>query len=95
MPSAGSTTVISSIGSTTNMIPALYEVRTDTAIGSSFVANFTCVKTGGSSDLVSLTVNAGTAISNYYSIGGTTKYLYISAFSGTGANTNSISVWTR
>jgi hypothetical protein len=81
MPSAGSTTVISSVGSTTNMIPALYEVRTDTAIGSSFVANFTCVKTGGSSDLVSLTVNAGTAISNYFSIGSTTKYLYISSFS--------------
>jgi hypothetical protein len=95
MPSAGSTTVISSVGSTTNMIPALYEVRTDTAIGSSFVANFTCVKTGGSSDLVSLTVNAGTAISNYFSIGSTTKYLYISSFSGTGTSGNAISVWTR
>lgn len=95
MPSAGSTTTISSVGSTTNMIPALYEVRTDTAIGSSFVANFTCVKTGGSSDLVSLTVNAGTAISNYFSIGSTTKYLYISSFSGTGTSGNAISVWTR
>ena len=95
MPSAGSTTVISSVGSTTNMIPALYEVRTDTAIGSSFVAHFTCVKTGGSSDLVSLTVNAGTAISNYFSIGSTTKYLYISSFSGTGTSGNAISVWTR
>jgi hypothetical protein len=95
MPSAGSTTVISSVGSTTNMIPALYEVRTDTAIGSTFVANFTCVKTGGSSDLVSLTVNAGTAISNYFSIGSTTKYLYISSFSGTGTSGNAISVWTR
>jgi hypothetical protein len=95
MPSAGSTTVISSVGSTTNMIPALYEVRTDTAVGSSFVANFTCVKTGGSSDLVSLTVNAGTAISNYFSIGSTTKYLYISSFSGTGTSGNAISVWTR
>ena len=95
MPAAGSTTVISSVGSTTNMIPALYEVRTDTAIGSSFVANFTCVKTGGSSDLVSLTINAGTAISNYFSIGSTTKYLYISSFSGTGTSGNAVSVWTR
>jgi len=95
MPAAGSTTVISSVGSTANMIPALYEVRTDTAIGSSFVANFTCVKTGGSSDLVSLTINAGTAISNYFSIGSTTKYLYISSFSGTGTSGNAVSVWTR
>ena len=95
MPAAGSTTVISSVGSTANMIPALYEVRTDTAIGSSFVANFTCVKSGGSSDLVSLTINAGTAISNYFSIGSTTKYLYISSFSGTGASGNAVSVWTR
>ena len=95
MPAAGSTTVISSVGSTANMIPALYEVRTDTAIGSSFVANFTCVKTGGSSDLVSLTINAGTAISNYFSIGSTTKYLYISSFSGTGTSGNTVSVWTR
>jgi hypothetical protein len=95
MPSAGSTTVITSIGSTTNMIPALLEVRTDTAIGSSFVANFTCVKSGGGSDLVSLTINAGTAISNYFSIGGTTKYLYVSSFSGTGTSGNAISVWTR
>jgi len=95
MPSAGSTTSISSVGSTTNMIPALYEVRTDTAIGSSFVANFTCIKSGGGSDLVSLTVDSGTGISNYFSIGGTTKYLYISAFSGTGTSGNTISVWTR
>ncbi len=95
MPAAGSTTVISSVGSTANMIPALYEVRTDTAIGSSFVANFTCVKSGGSSDLVSLTINAGTAISNYFSIGSTTKYLYISSFSGTGTSGNAVSVWTR
>jgi hypothetical protein len=95
MPAAGSTTVISSVGSTANMIPALYEVRTDTSIGSSFVANFTCVKTGGSSDLVSLTINAGTAISNYFSIGSTTKYLYISSFSGTGTSGNAVSVWTR
>ena len=95
MPSAGSTTVISSVGSTTNMIPALYEVRTDTAIGNSFIANFYCVKTSGSTDLVSLTVNAGTAISNYFSIGSTTKYLYISSFSGTGTSGNAISVWTR
>ena len=95
MPAAGSTTVISSVGSTANMIPALYEVRTDTAIGSSFVANFTCVKTGGCSDLVSLTINAGTAISNYFSIGSTTKYLYISSFSGTGTSDNAVSVWTR
>ena len=95
MPAAGSTTIISSVGTTANMIPALYEVRTDTAIGSSFIANFTCVKSGGSTDLVSLTVNAGTAISTYYSIGGTTKYLYISSFSGTGSDTNAISVWTR
>jgi hypothetical protein len=95
MPAAGSTTVISSVGTTANMIPALYEVRTDTAIGSSFIANFTCFKSGGSTDLVSLTINAGTAISNYYSIGGTTKYLYISSFSGTGSDTNAISVWTR
>ena len=95
MPAAGATTVISSVGSTTNMIPALYEVRTDTSIGSSFVANFTCVKSGGSSDLVSLTIDAGTGVSNYFSIGGTAKYLYISSFSGTGSDTNSISVWTR
>jgi hypothetical protein len=95
MPAAGSTTVISSVGTTTNMIPALYEVRTDTAIGSSFIANFTCVKSGGSTDLVSLTINAGTAISTYYSIGSTQKYLYISSFSGTGSDTNAISVWTR
>jgi hypothetical protein len=95
MPAAGSTTVISSVGTTANMIPALYEVRTDTAIGSSFIANFTCFKSGGSTDLVSLTINAGTAISNYYSIGGTTKYLYISSFSGIGSDTNAISVWTR
>jgi hypothetical protein len=95
MPAAGSTTVISSVGSTANMIPALYEVRTDTAIGSSFVANFNCVKTGGSSDLISLTINAGTAISNYFSIGSTTKYLYISSFSGTGTSGNAVSVWTR
>jgi hypothetical protein len=95
MPSAGSTTTISSVGSTTNMIPALYEVRTDTAIGNSFIANFYCVKTSGSTDLVSLTVNAGTAISNYFSIGSTTKYLYISSFSGTGTSGNAISVWTR
>ena len=95
MPSAGSTTVISSVGSTTNMIPALYEVRTDTAIGSSFVANFTCVKSGGSTDLVSLTIDSGTGISNYFSIGGTTKYLYVSSFSGTGTSGNAISVWTR
>ena len=95
MPAAGSTTTISSVGSTTNMIPALYEVRTNTAIGNSFIANFTCVKTGGSTDLVSLTVDSGTGISTYYSIGGTTKYLYISSFSGTGTSGNAISVWTR
>jgi hypothetical protein len=95
MPAAGSTTVISSVGSTTNMIPALYEVRTDTAIGSSFVANFNCYKSNGGTDLVSLTINAGTAISNYFSIGSTTKYLYISSFSGTGTSGNAISVWTR
>ena len=95
MPAAGSTTVISSVGSTTNMIPALYEVRTDTAIGSSFVANFNCYKSNGGTDLVSLTINAGTAISNYFSIGSTTKYLYISSFSGTGTSGNAVSVWTR
>jgi hypothetical protein len=95
MPAAGSTTVISSVGSTANMIPALYEVRTDTAIGSSFVANFNCYKSNGGTDLVSLTINAGTAISNYFSIGSTTKYLYISSFSGTGTSGNAISVWTR
>ena len=95
MPAAGSTTVISSVGSTANMIPALYEVRTDTAIGSSFVANFNCYKTNGGTDLVSLTINAGTAISNYFSIGSTTKYLYISSFSGTGTSGNAVSVWTR
>ena len=95
MPAAGSTTVISSVGSTTNMIPALYEVRTDTAIGSSFVANFNCYKSNGGTDLVSLSINAGTAISNYISIGSTTKYLYISSFSGTGTSGNAISVWTR
>jgi hypothetical protein len=95
MPAAGSTTVISSVGTTANMIPALLEVRTDTAIGSSFVANFTCVKTGGSTDLVSLAIDAGTGISNYFSVGSTTKYLYISSFSGTGTSGNAISVWTR
>lgn len=95
MPAAGSTTVISSVGSTANMIPALYEVRTDTAIGSSFVANFNCYKSNGGTDLVSLTINAGTAISNYFSIGSTTKYLYISSFSGTGTSGNAVSVWTR
>ena len=95
MPAAGSTTVISSVGSTTNMIPALYEVRTDTAIGSSFVANFNCYKSNGGTDLVSLTINSGTAISNYFSIGSTTKYLYISSFSGTGTSGNAVSVWTR
>ena len=95
MPSAGSTTTITSIGSTTNMIPALYEVRTDTAIGSSFVCNFNCFKSNGGTDLVSLTIDAGTGISNYFNIGGTTKYLYISSFSGTGTSGNAISVWTR
>jgi len=95
MPSAGSTTSISSVGSTTNMIPALLEVRTDTAIGNSFIANFNCVKSNGGTDLVSLTVDAGVGISNYFSIGGTTKYLYISSFSGTGTSGNAISVWTR
>ena len=95
MPAAGSTTVITSIGSTTNMLPVLFEVRTDTAIGSSFVANFNCVKSTGSTDLVSLTIDAGTGISTYYSIGGTQKYAYISSFSGTGSDTNAISVWIR
>ena len=95
IPAAGSTTTISSVGSTTNMIPALLEVRTDTAIGSSLVANFNCVKSGGSTDLISLTIDAGTGISNYYSIGGSTKYLYISSFSGTGTSGDAISVWTR
>lgn len=95
MPAAGSTTSITSIGSTSNMIPALFEVRTDTAIGSSFVANFNCVKSNGGTDLVSLTIEAGTGISNYYSIGSTQKYLYISSFSGTGTSGNEISVWIR
>lgn len=95
MPAAGSTTTISSIGTTTNMIPALYEVRTDTAIGSSLIANFSCVKSNGGTDLVSLTIEAGTGISNYFSIGSTQKYLYISSFSGTGTSGNAISVWTR
>ena len=95
MPSAGSTTTITSIGSTTNMIPALYEVRTDTAIGSSFICNFNCFKSNGGTDLVSLTIDAGTGISNYFSIGGTSKYLFISSFSGTGSSGNAISVWTR
>jgi len=95
MPAAGSTTVISSVGSTTNMIPALLEVRTDTAIGNSFVANFNCYKSNGGTDLVSLTIDSGTGISNYFSIGSTTKYLYISSFSGTGTSGNAISVWTR
>ena len=95
MPAAGSTTTISSIASTTNMVPALLEVRTDTAIGSSFIANFTCLKTGGSTDLVSLEIPSGTGISTYYSIGGTQKYLYVSSFSGTGSDTNAISVWIR
>ena len=95
MPSAGSTTTITSIGSTTNMIPALYEVRTDTAIGSSFICNFNCFKSNGGTDLVSLTIDAGTGISNYFSIGGTSKYLFISSFSGTGTSGNEISVWTR
>lgn len=95
MPAAGSTTSISSVGSTTNMIPALLEVRTDTAIGSSFICNFNCVKSSGGTDLVSLTIDAGTGISNYYSIGSTQKYLYISSFSGTGTSGNAISVWTR
>ena len=95
MPAAGSTTVISSIGSTTNMLPVLFEVRTDTAIGSSFVANFNCVKSTGSTDLISLTIDAGTGISTYYSIGGTQKYAYISSFSGTGSENNAISVWIR
>ena len=88
MPSAGSTTTITSIGSTTNMIPALYEVRTDTAIGSSFICNFNCFKSNGGTDLVSLTIDAGTGISNYFSIGGTSKYLFISSFSGTGTSEN-------
>ena len=95
MPAAGSTTTISSIASTTNMVPALFEVRTDTAIGSSFIANFTCVKTTGSTDLVSLEIPSGTGISSYYSIGGTQKYLYVSSFSGTGSDTNAISLWVR
>ena len=95
MPAAGSTTVISSIGSTSNMLPVLFEVRTDTAIGSSFVANFNCVKSTGSTDLISLTIDAGTGISTYYSIGGTQKYAYISSFSGTGSENNAISVWIR
>jgi hypothetical protein len=95
MPAAGSTTVLTSVGTTTNMIPALLEVRTDTAIGSSFVANFTCVKSGGGTDLVALTVEAGTGLSTYYNIGGTQGYLYISSFSATGSNGNVISVWTR
>ena len=95
MPSAGSTTTITSIGSTTNMIPALYEVRTDTAIGSSFICNFNCFKSNGGTDLVSLTIDAGTGISNYFSIGGTSKYLFISSFSGTRTSGNEISVWTR
>ena len=95
MPAAGSTTTISSVGSTTNMIPALLEVRTDTAIGNSFIANFNCVKSNGGTDLVSLTIDAGTGISNYFSIGGTTKYLFISSFSGTGTSGNIVSVWTR
>ena len=95
MPAAGSTTVLSSIGSTTNMIPALLEVRTDTAIGSSFIANFTCVKSGGGTDLVSLTINSGTGLSTYYSIGGSQGYLYISGFSATGTSGNIVSVWTR
>ena len=95
LPAAGSTTTISSVGSTTNMIPALLEVRTDTAIGNSFIANFNCVKSNGGTDLVSLTIDAGTGISNYFSIGGTTKYLFISSFSGTGTSGNIVSVWTR
>ena len=95
MPAAGSTTSISSVGSTTNMIPALLEVRTDTAIGSSFICNFNCVKSSGGTDLVTLTIDAGTGISNYYSIRSTQKYLYISSFSGTGTSGNAISVWTR
>ena len=95
MPSAGSTTSISAVGSTTNMIPALLEVRTDTAIGNSFIANFNCLKSNGGTDLVSLTIEAGTGISNYFSIGGTTKYLQVTSFSGTGSNGNAISVWTR
>jgi hypothetical protein len=95
MTAAGSTTVLTSVGTTTNMIPALLEVRTDTAIGSSFVANFTCVKTGGGTDLVTLTINSGTGLSTYYNIGGTQGYLYISGFSATGSNGNVISVWTR
>ena len=95
MPGAGSTTVLTSIGSTTNMIPALLEVRTDTAIGSSFIANFTCVKSGGGTDLISLTIDAGTGLSSYYSIGGSQGYLYISGFSATGSASNVISVWTR
>jgi len=95
MPSAGSTTSISAVGSTTNMIPALLEVRTDTAIGNSFIANFNCLKSNGGTDLVSLTIEAGTAISNYFSIGNTTKYLQVTSFSGTGTSGNAISVWTR
>ena len=95
MPSAGSTTTFSSIASTTNMVAALLEVRTNTAIGSSFIANFNCVKTGGSTDLVSLEIPSGTGISTYYSIGGTQKYLYVSSFSGTGTSGNAVSVWIR
>lgn len=95
MPAAGSTTTISSIASTTNMVASLFEVRTDTAIGSSFIANFSCVKSGGSTDLVTLEIPAGTGISTYYSIGGTQKYLYVSSFSGTGTSGNSISLWVR
>ena len=95
MPAAGSTTTISSIASTTNMLPVLLEVRTDTAIGATLTANFTCVKTTGSTDLVTLEIPAGTGISTYYSIGGTQKYSFVSAFSGTGTSGNSISVWVR
>jgi hypothetical protein len=95
MPAAGSTTTISSIASTTNMLPVLLEVRTDTAIGSTLTANFTCVKTTGSTDLVTLEIPAGTGISTYYSIGGTQKYSYVSTFSGTGTSGNAISVWVR
>lgn len=95
MPSGGNTTSFASIASTTNMVPALFEVRTDSAIGTSFIANFTCVKTTGGTDLVSLEIPAGTGVSTYFSIGGTQKYLFMSAFSGTGTSGDTISLWVR
>jgi hypothetical protein len=73
------------------VIVKLYSV-TMPAAGST---NFSCVKSGGSTDLVSLEIPAGTGVSTYYSIGGTQKYLYVSSFSGTGTSGNSISLWVR